>query len=118
MLISVTTLLIVGGLFIVCGAVTTVFITRAMRVSLTFGNVLASFLLSLVAGVLVASLAATIWANGVCAGQSPCEYAGFMEGGVVLVAVWLISYSLTYVVGGIVVARYQSRRNRHVERGA
>jgi hypothetical protein len=96
--------------FLASGVVTTLVMSRVMGARPNFSRVSAAFLLSCGFGAGVATAALFALTRNPCGGRQPCEYAGFMEGGLVLLALWLVIYSISYVAIGVVIARYQAKR--------
>jgi len=96
--------------FLACGVVTTLLLSRLMGAKPNFSRVSSAFLASCVFSASVASAALFVLTRDPCGGRHPCEYAGFMEGGLVLLALWLVIYSISYVVLAVLIARYQAKR--------
>ncbi len=97
------------AVLVVCGSTVTVVVSRISRVKLTVGKfVLAIVVAAVIAGTIASLLIAALAKVG-CMRDVPCEYAGFMEGGLFTSALWLLFYSIAYVVGAIVIARLQSQ---------
>jgi hypothetical protein len=105
-------LITIFATFVLCGALVTLIVSRFLRVELSVVRFLGAFLVAALLGVAVASM--IIWAlvRG--------EYGGFgfMEGGLVIAMIWLVCYSITYLVSAVVVARIQSRGPAHARRNA
>jgi hypothetical protein len=81
-----------------------------MGVALSLSRILSGFFLSMLAGGIIASVALTALVRAGCEDQQPCEYGSFVEGGVVLAALWLAIYSVVYLAAALVIARHQARR--------
>ena len=96
--------------FLASGLVTTLVLSRVMGARPSLPRVSAAFLASCGFGAGVATAALFALPRNPCGGRQPCEYAGFMEGGLVLLALWLVIYSISYVVVGVLIARYQAKR--------
>lgn len=105
-----TLLLIIVALFVSCGVIVTAAISRMMGVALSLPKILSGFFLSALAAGIVASAALTALVRFGCGEKKPCEYGGFMEGGIVLVGLWLVIYSIVYLAAALLVARHQAQR--------
>jgi hypothetical protein len=104
--------IVISG-FLACGAITTATISRVMNVRLTLWRVLSAFLVSFVVSACIASLAVFVSAQratDACPEKQSCEYGGLMEGGLMILLLWLAIYSVIYVAASFLVARYQGRR--------
>ena len=97
------------AVFVVCGSAVTVVVSRISRVKLTVGKFVLSIVVTAVIAGAVASLLIAALAKVGCTRDMPCEYGGLMEGGLFTGALWLLLYSIAYVVGAFVIARLQSR---------
>ena len=97
------------AMFVVCGSAVTVVVSRISRVKLTVGKGVLSIAVTAVIAGTVASLLIAVLAKFGCTRGVPCEHAGFMEGGLLTGALWLLFYSIAYVVGAFVIARLQSQ---------
>ena len=105
-----TFIAIVAVVFLVSGLLTTLLLSRVMGARPNFSRVSTAFLASCVFAAGVATAALFALTRNLCGGQQPCEYAGFMEGGLVLLALWLVIYSVSYIALGALIARYQAKR--------
>ena len=106
----VTFIAIVAVVFLGSGLLTTLLLSRVMGARPNFPRVSSAFLASRGFGAGVATAVLFALTRNPCGGRQPCEYAGFMEGGLVLLALWLVIYSISYVALGVVIARYQAKR--------
>ena len=97
------------AVFAVCGSAVTVVVSRISRVKLTVGKFVLSIVVTAIIAGTIASLLIAALAEVGCTRDVPCEYAGFMEGGLFTGALWLLFYGIAYVVGAIVIARLQSQ---------
>ena len=99
-------------LFLACGLIATLTLSRLVGLALTVRGVLLKFLLSMVAGACIASAVIWVLSTAACQPSAPCEYGGFMEGGAVIALIWLVVYSVAYVLVGYMLARHRSRKQR------
>lgn len=106
----VTLIAIAAVVLLASGLVTTLVLSRVMCARPSVSRVSAAFLVSCAFGAGVATTALFALTRNPCGGRQPCEYAGFMEGGLVLLALWLLIYSISYVALGVLIARYQAKR--------
>ncbi len=101
----------IGALFITCGAFATFVVSLIVGAPLKFGKLSMAVLAALVSSGLAASVALAALSPTQCRGENCAggDGWGFMEGGLVLAAAWLIVYSVTYIAVAFAVARYQAR---------
>jgi hypothetical protein len=112
------TLFIVVGVFLLSGTVVTLVMSRIVGLRMTFGRFLAALASAIAVSVAFASALIAILAKTSCGADKPCEYGGLFEGGLLVLGLWLVCYSLTYLIAAFFVARLQLRAHRPVENDA
>jgi len=108
------TLLIVVGVILLCGPVVTLAMSRFVGLRITLRRFLVALASAIGVSAAVASALIAMLVRAGCAAEAPCEYAGLLEGGLFLLALWLLCYSLTYLIAAFFVARLQLRAYRLV----
>ena len=100
-------------LFLTCGLIATITFSRLAGLAITVRGVFVKLLLSMLAGICIASVAIWALSEAACQPKVPCEYGGFMEGGLAIAVIWLVVYSVAYGFVGYLLARHQSRKHRN-----
>jgi hypothetical protein len=103
-------LVVVIATFVLSGAFVILIVSRIMSVDFSFARFVGAFLGAAILSGAVASIVVLALARGTCEPGKPCEYAGFLEGGLFVAMIWLGCYSVTYIVSAIMIARVHARR--------
>jgi hypothetical protein len=105
---------IVGAVFLVCGSIVTYAASRLLRAKLTIRRFTVALLAAMLLSGAVASGVVAALTRNACGSAEPCESAGVMEGGVVVVLLWLLCYSVIYLLVAFLIAYIQSRKSEDV----
>lgn len=105
-------LVLVGALLLVLGVVTNVLTIRAAGGPLHPARLLMSVVSCIVLSTLAATGALRLILQMHCDASTPCDYAGPLEGGLTLSAVWLAFYVITYPIAAMLIARLRRAPDR------
>ncbi len=108
------TLLTIAGVFLLCGIAVTLAVSRIVGLRMTFGRLLAALSLAVAVSAAIASAIIAILPRASCGGDVPCEHGGLFEGGLLVLGLWLIFYSLSYITTAFLIARHQLHAQRSV----
>jgi len=111
---TVTFIAAIGALFLACGMLVTLVMSRIVGAPLKPIGFSLACLASLVLSSLTASLAVAALGPPSCSGENCAGSGGWglMDGGLALVAIWLFVYSVAYVVVALAFAKYQVHKSR------